>query len=269
MTDIRPREQYGQALDALQHSLPDEVTTAELAGALARLIPRAPASSAVGHEGYADAVRVAISLTLYAVRDHEPRPGTEGGDKAARKRGWQKVRSSPHDQAAPTPVRAAPAAPAAARVSVAKVLQGFRDALEAADALAATPAPTPAPAEPVPWSDDEELIDLLHDVLAAGVRGRDGFALARIADLAETLAARGIETVSYDPEADGPAGDPALFEFVDGARPGRTGTMLAPALIDVTAGTRTLRRGRVRAAPAVPGGAPDARGPSEPDAAAR
>ncbi|MCF3130391.1 hypothetical protein [Streptomyces olivochromogenes] len=269
MTTIRLLDLYSKALDELQASLGEAAPADELANALATLTPRLPDGRPDPRAAaYADAVKSALSLTLYAVRDaRAPRVGPASGHATSAR----DVKSPGHaTSAAPGPVKglatalriwlapgkAAPA-PVPARVppsgpvlvTVAKVLDGFRAALEEADQAAAAAAPPSRSPERMPWSEDDELIDMLHDVLAARVRGREGFALARIEDLAETLAARGIQAVSYDPEDTGFAGDARCFDFVEGARPGAPGMTLMPVLIDDTEDDRILRRGRVRPAP--------------------
>lgn len=257
MSPISLLDLYRDPLDTLRKSLDEAVPAVELADALARLTPRAPADgTGPSAAGYADAVKSAIALTLYAVRaspartdgtQDDPTGDTAEGHPGRMARIRARVgRSHPAQDAertGPDP------APGPVLVTVAKVLDGLRAALEEADRRAAAEAARPA--EPRPWSADDDLLDMLHDLLAAGVRGRESFALARIGDLTETLSAHGIRTVRYDPADTGLGGDPLRFDFTEGARPGAPAMTLVPALVDVTADGRTLRRGRVRP-PAAP-----------------
>ncbi|MFJ8112672.1 hypothetical protein [Streptomyces sp. NPDC096132] len=256
MTPISLFDLYSDALDALQDSLGEAVPATELADALARLTPRRPVGGTGASAAYADAVKSAIALTLYAVRASPVRIASsaqtgpyayaeaEPDGLLARVRAMVVRSRQAREPDGTVPVFA----PGPVLVTVGKVLDGLRAALEEADRR--TAAETARPAEPLPWSADDDLVDMLHDLLAAGARGREAFALARIEDLTETLSARGIRAVSYDPTDTGLAGDPLRFDFVEGARPGSVGMTLVPALVDVAADGRTLRRGRVRPAAA-------------------
>ncbi|MGW6739928.1 hypothetical protein ACWGDX_04130 [Streptomyces sp. NPDC055025] len=272
MTHISLLDVYGPTLARLRKSLGDSAPPGDvakaLAGALTALPPGGSAPSAAPAAApFAQAVQSAVCLALYAVLDPVPAPvygpaGTptrgdapaeSGGGVAERLQGFRTRAKQLNPLAAHTsPEEAAPPPPPSpAQVSVAKVLDGVRGALEAADQVIVAMTPQPPEPEILPWTEDDELIDMLHDVLAAGSRGREGFALARIADLEETLHSRGIQAVRYDPAGAGAEGDPGLFDFVEGARPGVPGMTLVPALVDLTADGRTLRRGRVRP-PVVP-----------------
>ncbi|MDT3396024.1 hypothetical protein RKE29_05100 [Streptomyces sp. B1866] len=252
---------FGGALDALRARLDATAAPRELARALAGTLGAPPPpGTPLPVAPFVQAVESAVCLTLYALADASAPPPAGGDGQAAALPGaaaepggaaWfgRPRGRRPRREADGPP---AEAAPAPMRVSVAKVLDSVRAALEAADQVLDAAIPRPAEPEPLPWSEDRELIDMLHDVLAAGARGREGFALRRIADLEESLLAHGIQTLRYDPDDGAEAGDPVRFDFVEGARPGEPGMTLAPALVDLAADSRTLRRGRVRPAPAGP-----------------
>ncbi|WP_066956310.1 hypothetical protein [Streptomyces lushanensis] len=252
MTHIPLLDLYGPALERLRVSLGESAPPSEVAKALARALATvppggSPPSGAPAAAPFAEAVQSAVCLALYAVLDPEPVPDrsptgaadeTDSGGVVAKVLNLL-VPQAPKETAVPP-------APAPAQVAVAKVLDGVRGALEAADQVAVAMTPRQPEPETLPWTEDDELIDMLHDVLAAGARGREGFALARITDLEETLHSRGIQAVRYDAAGTGSEGDPGLFDFVEGARPGEPGMTLVPALVDLTEDGRTLRRGRVR-----------------------
>ncbi|MFE1959263.1 hypothetical protein [Streptomyces sp. NPDC059479] len=266
MTHIPLLDIYGPALERLRNSLGDSAHPSEVAKALAEALTTVPPGGspsggspqlgAPAAAPFAQAVQSAVCLALYAVLDPEPVPdrtptgataATDSGSVVAERFQDLKARARMLNRLAPqaSPKEAA-APPAPAQVAVAKVLDGVRGALEAADQVVVAMIPRQPEPETLPWTEDDELIDMLHDVLAAGSRGREGFALARIADLEETLHSRGIQAVRYDAAGTGSEGDPVLFDFVEGARPGAPGLTLVPALVDLTADGRTLRRGRVR-----------------------
>jgi hypothetical protein len=161
-----------------------------------------------------DAVRTALCHALAAVRVTPPRP--KGALFSRLMRG---LRTSPRPE-----------------VDVTRLLEATEFALEAVDRLLAEKE-----AAPRPWDRDEDLLELLHGLLAAGTRNNGELALSRIASVADQLRAqRGITTVSYDP-AD-PDHDDRLFDFPDTLLPGDPGNTLVPAL---TCGSRVLRRGEV------------------------
>ncbi|MFD7898270.1 hypothetical protein [Streptomyces sp. NPDC059743] len=268
MTHIPLLDIYGPALERLRKSLGDSAQPSEVAKALAEALTTVPPGGSPSGGSpqpgaptaapFAQAVQSAVCLALYAVLDPEPVPArtpmgaaaaTDSGSVVAERFQDLKARARMLNRLAPqaSPKEAAaPPAPAPAQVAVAKVLDGVRGALEAADQVVVAMIPRQPEPETLPWTEDDELIDMLHDVLAAGSRGREGFALARIADLEETLHSRGIQAVRYDAAGTGSEGDPVLFDFVEGARPGAPGMTLVPALVDLTEDGRTLRRGRVR-----------------------
>jgi hypothetical protein len=116
-------------------------------------------------------------------------------------------------------------------------------AFEAADELLAAARPRPPERVTRPWSKDAELIDTLHDLLAAGVFGDGEMGLRYIAGLRGKLAQHhDIEVVAYDGSNDelftvSPNRDPA-----NSADP--RGTTLRPALL---VHGQLLRRGEARA----------------------
>ncbi|MEU6995541.1 hypothetical protein ABZ953_33410 [Streptomyces sp. NPDC046465] len=129
-------------------------------------------------------------------------------------------------------------------VSKDRLLDALGHALEAVDrsfgALAAEPAKAPA------WDEDEDLVEVLHDLLTAAVRGSPDLALAKITALRDKVRLqRGIEAIGYDPH--NPAHDARLFEFAAPAVPGGPGRCQVPALVH---GTHVLRRGTVLPLPA-------------------
>src|SRR5262249_42169979 len=130
-------------------------------------------------------------------------------------------------------------------VHVPALFDQIEAALEAADRALAAAAPPPPVRVPVPWSDDRELMDLVQDLLAAGVEGDGELALRHIARLrADLLLRHRIEAVDVDGAREG------LFSFPqdtgprDTAQPSAEPVTVRPALLGD--GGRVLRRGEVR-----------------------
>ncbi|WP_055697067.1 MULTISPECIES: hypothetical protein [Streptomyces] len=193
------------------------------------------------------AVRTAVTHTLYSVRPgsappyegpstHEPYPS---GQRARGERPSNPFARLFRAEAEPPPPAWPPPPAPRPEVSVERLLDAVGHALEAVDrsfqSLAAEPAPAPA------WHEDDDLVDVLHGLLAAEERRSAELALARISSLRDKLRLqRGIEVLGYDPHDS--LHDTVLFEFSAPAAPGLPGRCRAPALVR---GTRVLRRGVV------------------------
>lgn len=72
-------------------------------------------------------------------------------------------------------------------VNVDRMLDMARSALETADQLRAATSPPPPEIVVRPWAEDEALVGLLHDLLAAARRTTPEFLLARIEQLTDEL----------------------------------------------------------------------------------
>jgi hypothetical protein len=120
------------------------------------------------------------------------------------------------------------------------LLDSLAAALEAADRAMRVEAPAEHPkSEPVRWADDSELMDLVHDLVAARARNSSQELLLRVGLLMDELRLRhDIRTVTYD------GANPEYFEFLDSPNPTDDQVWTrSPALV---AGTCLIRRGEVR-----------------------
>ncbi|MEV5978329.1 hypothetical protein [Streptomyces sp. NPDC052114] len=206
------------------------------------------------------AVRTAVTHTLHSVRPGTsppagaPRPGApyeapypapphdapcSPGERPRRGRPSNPLARLFRAEAEPPPPAWPPPPPARPEVAPERLLDAVGHALEAVDrclqSLAAEPARAPA------WHEDDDLVEVLHGLLAAEERRSADLALARISSLRDKLRLqRGIEVLGYDPYDS--RHDTVLFEFGAPAGPGLPGRCQAPALVR---GTRVLRRGVV------------------------
>jgi hypothetical protein len=132
--------------------------------------------------------------------------------------------------------------PPAPTVHTPLLLQQVQAAFEAADRLLAAAEPPPPERVQVPWAEDRELVDLLHELLSAHAEQDGELALRHIARLKQDLALRhDIETVDFDGEND------RYFSFGRNADPAdRRITTVRPALV---VSGRVARRGEVRGPP--------------------
>jgi hypothetical protein len=120
-----------------------------------------------------------------------------------------------------------------------RLLDQVEAAFEAVDRLLAAAQPPPPERVEVPWADDHDLMNLMHELFSAETENDGELALRRIAHLKSDLSTRhGIDVVLFDGTND------ALFSFgrnLDPADPRYT--TVRPALVTAD---RTLRRGEVR-----------------------
>lgn len=99
-------------------------------------------------------------------------------------------------------------------VNVDRMLDMARSALETADRLCAATVPSPPEIVVRPWAEDDALVGLLHDLLAAGRRTTPEFLRMRIEQLAEELEFdHEITVVDFD------GSNRELFEVVPSTNP--------------------------------------------------
>lgn len=197
-----------------------------------------------------EAVRAGVAATdaVELVRPVPPRPPEPPPRRAAGFARWRRVPGetadafraglsggepgdAPDHQLSPEPHL---------EVDAVRLLDALEEALEAADrALEADPEPIPVSPAAKEWSADDALVDLLHDLLSARIRGNTTELLHRLALLEQELRLRhDITTITFDGAND------ELFEFLTHPDPSeKDPTTRRPALVS---GTRLIRRGEVR-----------------------